>query len=82
MANTLLGIGRWEGNSCDLTLNGGRSLICDDSVTDSLRGGGLANARSRLPDWGCLLEEAGGGGGGCLLLCLTSASGSVVTSAT
>ena len=52
MANTLLGIGRWEGVSCDLTLNGGLSLICDDSVTDSLRGGGLANARSRLPDWG------------------------------
>ena len=58
-----------------LNLNGSRSLgPNDDSVAESLRKGGLANANGLCLEEACLADMAVGGGGGTLRLILLSSS--------
>ena len=62
----LLGIGIWGGVSSTLTLNLNGSLSLgtnEDSVAESLRSGGLANANGLRLEEACLVDAAGGGVG-------------------
>ena len=60
-------------NTPTLNLNGSLSLgTNDDSVAESLRKGGLANANDLCPDEACLVDMAGGGGGGLLFILRSS----------